>query len=131
MVFGNDFKLVYEKTNAPVAIVDRNAIYKSIKQRPAYYLFYLALAPVQFYETTTTTNSGYSQTTSSGNGFPIGLILGPAVAGTNMIIASTANGKLRKNLAAYDLTGVTIKPGASAYGIIGIKSKTEDLLRIN
>lgn len=125
IVFGNDVSLYYEKSDKPVEVVDRNLLYNSIKQRTAFYLFYLALTPVQAYSTTT---NGYQTTSESV--FPIGLILGPGLAGGNMIVSATSNKKLKKNLAKYDPSGAVIKPGASVYGFVGIRSKTEEPLKL-
>ena len=126
IVFGNDVSLYYEKSDKPVEVIDRNLLYNSVKQRTAFYLFYLALSPVQLY---TTSTSGNGQT-SSESVFPIGLILGPGLAGGNMIVSATSNKKLKKNLAKYDPSGAVIKPGASVYGFVGIRSKTEEPLKL-
>jgi hypothetical protein len=76
----------------------------------------------------TETNSyGYTETSSS---FPIGLILGPGLAGGNMIAASSANKKFNTDLNDYDLNGKTIKKGETSYGLIGINSTNFDSIKI-
>jgi hypothetical protein len=49
------------------------------------------LSPTQFMKTETN-SYGFTETSSS---FPIGLILGPGLAGGNMIAASSANKKIQ------------------------------------
>lgn len=119
IIFGNDINLFYAN-NKPVAIIDRNLLHRSIKQRTAYYLFYLALTPFNIAK-----NEANAKST-----FPIGFIAGPGLAGGNMILSANANKKFKKNLAKYDPTGAVIKPGASIYGLIGIRSETEETLQL-
>ena len=80
--------------------------YKKIKQKVPFYLFYLLLTPTQL--------------TVNEDSFPIGYILGPGLAAGNMAVASTANGRLKKEMIDFDVFGKTIKPGETLYGLIGI-----------
>lgn len=49
---------------------------------------------------------------------------GPFIAGGNMLVAGTANGNLRKEFAAFDLTNRNIKPGETVYGIISLRESS-------
>jgi hypothetical protein len=55
------------------------------------------ITPVQFYSGSTTTSNGYYTETKPANSFPIGLIVGPGLAGGNMIAASSANKNFKMN----------------------------------
>jgi len=86
-------------------------IHKKIKQTVPLYLFYLLLTPLQF-----TTYSNGNEASS----FPIGLIVGPGLAGGNMAVAATGNAKLKQELIAFDLIDKPIKPGETVYGLVGV-----------
>ncbi|MEN9907883.1 MAG: hypothetical protein RLZZ540_1024 [Bacteroidota bacterium] len=129
IVFGNDFKLSYENGNE-INIIETEKLFKTIKQSPASYLWYLLLSPVQFYSgTTTSTNGAYTETKPT-NTFPIGLILGPGLAGGNIIAASSANKNFKNELKEFDIIGKTIQKGQTVYGIIGINSNNYDSIKI-
>ncbi len=128
-VFGKDVKLVYDTTNEAY-IMDTDKTYKTIKQSPASYLWYLLLSPLQFYSGTETTSNGYYTETKPANSFPIGLILGPGIAGGNMLAASNANENFKKELTEYDLNGKIIKKGETAYGLVGLYSKNYDAIKL-
>lgn len=129
MVFGRDFKLSYEN-NTDVSVIETNNLYKTVKQSPASYLWYLLLTPLKFYSGTTTTTNGSYTETKPANSFPIGLILGPAITGVNMLVASSSNKKFKKELIENDIDGKTIKKGETVYGLIGLRSKTYDGIKI-
>lgn len=125
LVFGRDITLTYEN-DAMLYVMEKETVYRTLKQSPASYLWYLLLSPTQF--TKTQTNSyGYTQTTSS---FPIGLILGPGLAGGNMIAASSANKKFNTDLNDYNINGKNIKKGETVYGLIGVNSTNFDSIKI-
>ncbi len=123
LTFGKDLRLVYENGNT-VMILENDKVFKDLKQSPASYLFYLLLAPVNL---TVTNSDGYS---TESNSFPIGLIVGPGLAGGHMIAASSANKKFKEELLTYDLNGTVIPKGETRYGLIGINSDSYDSLRI-
>ncbi len=129
IVFGKDFKLFYDNDNQ-VSLIETEKLFKTIKQSPASYLWYLLLSPLQFNSgTTTTTNGGHTETKSA-NSFPLGLILGPGIAAGNMIAASSANSNFKKELLEYDINGKTIKKGETVYGIIGSNSNSYDAIKV-
>lgn len=124
LIFGKDIKLVYENGNE-INTLETETVFKKIKQSPASYLWYLLLTPTQFNKTST---SSYNQTTTSST--PIGLLIGPGLAGANIIAASSANSNFKKELIEYDINGKTIKKGETVYGLIGINSSTYDSIKI-
>lgn len=129
IVLGRDFKLSYENGNE-VTLIETEKLFKTLKQSPASYLWYLFLTPVQFYSGTTTTTNGIYTETKPANTFPIGLILGPGLAGGNMIAASSANKYFKDELLRFDLNGKPIKKGETIYGLIGLNSNNYDSIKI-
>lgn len=124
-VFGNNLNLVYENGNS-VLILDNEITYKSLKQSPASYLWYLLLSPLKLYKTST---DSYGRPVNSVI-FPIGIFLGPGLAGGNMYGASQANKNFKKDLNDYEIIGKPIKKGETVYGIIGIKSDRFEGLKL-
>lgn len=124
IVFGKDFKLAYENGNL-ISIIETEKIYKQIKQSPASYLWYLLLTPMQF--NTSTTSNGQVQKSSS---TPIGLVIGPGLAGGNMIAASSANKNFKNELMEFEINGKTIKKGETVYGLIGLNSNNYDSIKV-
>lgn len=129
IVLGRDFKLFYENGNE-VNLIETEKLFKTIKQSPASYLCYLLLSPAQLYSGTTTTSNGYYSETKPANTFPIGLIVGPGLAGGNMIAASSANEHFKNELMQYNLNGKTIKKGETVFGLIGSNSNSYDSIKI-
>ena len=125
LVFGKDIKLNYASGNE-IYIYDNESVFKTLKQKPATYLLYLLLTPVNIF-TTETNSYGGSEVT---NTIPVGLILGPGLAGGNMIAASTANKKFKTEMLDYKITGTLIKKGETVYGLIGIETANFDAIKI-
>ena len=119
-MFGRELKLTYENGNEIVAL-ENEKVFKSLKQSPATYLFYLLLTPINLY-----TSSSNGSTSST----PIGLVIGPGIAGGNMIAASSANSNFKKELLEYNINGTLIKAGETRYGLIGINSDSFEALKI-
>jgi hypothetical protein len=124
LVFGQDISLTYENGNG-INIMDSDKVFKSLKQGTLGYLLYLLLTPAQLTKTETT--NGITTTESL---FPIGLILGPGLAGGNMLAASSANTKFKNELLNNDLNGMTIKKGETKSGLIGIRTDNYDVIKI-
>ena len=124
IVFGQDFNLVYENGNI-INIIQTDKIFKQIKQSPASYLWYLLLTPMQF--NTSTSSNGQVQ---KSNSTPIGLLIGPGLAGGNMIAASSANKNFKNELLEFDMNGKTIKKGETIYGLVGLTSNNYDSIKI-
>ncbi|WP_422079456.1 hypothetical protein [Ulvibacterium sp.] len=121
LMFGRDAKLTYAD-GTEIFILDNDKVFKTLKQSPASYLWYLLLTPVNLY----TTGSDGQQTSST----PIGLVLGPGLAGGNMIAAGSANKRFKTEMLAYDIKGTTIKKGETVYGLIGIKTDSFESLKL-
>ncbi len=124
LVFGQDIVLTYENGNE-INIMDSTKTFSSLKQSTATYLLYLLLSPMQF--TKTETVNGI---TTRENIFPVGLIVGPGIAGGNMLQASSANKKLKRELLENNLVGMLIKKGETKSGLIGIKSDSYDAIKV-
>lgn len=125
-VFGNNINLSYENGDS-VLMLENEQTFQIIRQKPASYLWYLLLAPIQFNSGTTSKSYGQTEPTNS---FPIGLILGPGIAAGNMIAASDANKNFKNDLTKYSLIGKTIKKGETAYGLLGIQSRGYESLKL-
>ncbi|GIZ07820.1 hypothetical protein [Flavobacterium sp. UMI-01] len=125
LVFGEDIKLTYDSGNE-IYLHDDTYLFRTLKQSPASHLLYLLLTPMKFY--TYTTNQ-YGQEVENSS-FPIGLFLGPGIAGGNLMIAAKANSKFKTDLMKYAILGKTIKSKETAYGLIGFNATTFEGLRL-
>jgi len=123
IVFGKDLKLVYENGNE-LYVMENDRVFKDLKQNTVTYLLYLLLAPISFNKTTS--SGGNIETSST----PIGLIIGPGIAGGNMLVAGSANKKFKNQLLEFNLNRVTIKKGETKAGLIGIKADSYDAIKI-
>lgn len=121
IMFGRDAKLTYEN-GTEIFVMENDKVFKTLKQSPASYLWYLLLTPLNLY----TTGSNGEQTSST----PIGLIAGPGLAGGNMIAAGSANKKFKGEMLEYNINGTVIKKGETKYGLIGIKADSFDALKL-
>ncbi|PQJ21568.1 hypothetical protein [Tenacibaculum sp. SG-28] len=90
IMFGGNTTLTYENGNE-VIVLENEKVFNSLKQNTATYLLYLLLTPLQFNVTKT---NGYSMETNS---TPIGLLIGPGLAGGNMIAAALPIKNLKLN----------------------------------
>lgn len=120
LMFGREIKLAYENGNE-VFIMENDKVFNTLKQKSAFHLLYLLITPINL----ELVNSNGSSST-----IPIGLGLGPLLAGMNVVKASLANKKLKNELTESNLNGVIIKKGETKYGIIGIKADTFDSLKL-
>ena len=124
LMFGRDIKLVYENGNY-VNVEENEKVFQTLKQGTAGYLLYLLLTPLRF-ETSSSSN-GVPETTSS---TPIGVVIGPGLAGGNMIAAGSANKKFKDDILEYNLNGMLIKQGETKYGLIGVVTDSYDALKL-
>ena len=120
LMFGRDAKLTYEN-DSEIYVMENEKVFTTLKQSAASYLWYLLLTPMNLY----TTENG-QQTSST----PIGLVVGPGLAGGNMIAASSANKKFKTEMLDYNINGTVIKKGETKYGLIGIKTDSFDSLKL-
>lgn len=128
LLFGRDLKLTYTG-GAEVLLLDADETYRELRQRPAIYLLYLLLTPANLYVNEGESQGAvYKETKSSTT--PIGLVLGPGLAGGNMIAASSANKKFKADLEKYNLTGRVIKKGETVYGLVGMRTTGYDALKV-
>ena len=125
LMFGRDAKLAFEN-GTEVYVMENEKAFNTLKQNIASYILYLLLTPVTFY-TTETSLYGLQEETSS---TPIGLILGPGLAGGNMLVAGSANEKFKEEMLEYNVNGTIIKNGETKYGLIGIKTDSFDALKL-
>lgn len=123
LTFGKDVKLVYEN-GSEVITLETERVFKILKQKPASYLWYLLLTPLQFTKTET---NGFNTKTSS---TPIGLAIGPGIAGGNMIVAGSANKKFKNDLFSYDIDGMEIKKGETVVGLVGIRTANYEAIKV-
>jgi len=121
LMFGRDLKITYEN-NTEVLVLENDQVFKTLKQSTASYLFYLLLTPMNLYTS--------SSSTGEQNSAPIGLVIGPGLAGGNMIVASSANKKLKTEILNYNINGTVIKKGETKHGLIGIETNSFDSLKL-
>jgi len=118
ITFGADVKLTYDN-GSEIYVMENDKVFKTLKQSPASYLFYLLLTPMYF---TTSSSNGNSSSA------PLGLVVGPGLAFGNMIAAGSANKNFKTEMLEYYISGTLIKKGETKYGLIGIKSDSFDSL---
>lgn len=121
LMFGRELTLRYAD-DTELYIMESDRVFKTLKQSPASYLWYLLLSPMNLY---TTGNDG-QQTSST----PIGLAIGPGLAGGNMITAGSANKKFKNELLDHDINGTIIKKGETKYGLIGVIADSFDAIKL-
>lgn len=124
LVFGKDIRLTYENGSSPI-VMDKNKLYKSLRQKSGNFLFYLLLTPMTF-NTTSSTNGRIEETNST----PIGLVIGPGIALGNLAVSSSANKKFKSDLEKFDIQGTTIAKGRTVFGLVGIRSSSYDALKV-
>jgi len=123
IVFGKDLQLTYGN-GRELHLLENHQVFKSLKQNTATYLLYLLLSPMTLDKTTS--NGNRIETSST----PIGIAVGPGLAGGNMIAASSANKKFKTELLQFNINGMTIKKGETRTGLIGIKANNYDTIKI-
>ena len=125
LIFGENI-LLTDSYGKQILIYENTRTVKMLKQKPASYLLYLLLTPMNLY-TSNTNSRGMQETTSS---TPIGLVVGPGLAAGNMITASSSNKRFETEVMKYDILGQTIKKGETVHGLIGIISDNFEYLKL-
>ena len=95
--------------NSMIVPMDVNSIKNRLKQSVPSHLFYLLLTPLTF-------------TFNNSKPLPVGLILGPALSGGNMLVAGNANKKFYEELLQYDILNRDIQKGETVYGLVGFRN---------
>ena len=124
LMFGRDAKLTYEN-GTEIYVMENEKVFTTLKQNSTSYLLYLLLTPVNLF--ITTGQNTINQETST---VPIGLILGPGLAGGNMIASGSANKMFKTEMLDYNINGTIIKKGETKFGLIGIKADSFDSLKL-
>ena len=117
LVYNKNFQLYTGET--VLNILPKETVHAQLKQQSSLYLLYLLLTPMRLYSSTPTSGTAMMSNTKS---FPIGLIIGPAIALGNLATASSANKKFKSDLDTFDLFNKVIKDGESVNALVGIKS---------
>lgn len=60
----------------------------------------------------------------------LGLLIGPGLAGGNLITASSANKNLKNDLLTFNLRDKKIEIGETVYGIIGLRADNYVTLKL-
>jgi hypothetical protein len=102
-------------------LIENKQVFNTLKQQAGLYILYLLLTPAKL-----TTSSNGLETSST----PVGYVLGPGLAGANVLIASSANAKFKEELLKYNIAGTTIKAGATVYGLVGISSTNFEDIKV-
>lgn len=123
--FGKDIVL----TNGDDKILEVLAseqTFKTLKQSAASYLWYLLLTPMKLF---VSQGNGY-QPQQNTDSYPIGFVVGPGLAGGNMLAVSSANGKFKKDLFENNVNEKIIKKGETVSGLVGIRTTEYNALKI-
>jgi len=117
---------VFYIDNKPAYFVDQRITEDKIKQGVPIYLLYLLCSPITF-----TTSSTSIDGAPTSNSFPIGLIIGPALTATNMIVAGTANKNFKEEIEQYNLYR-QVHDGETIYALVAFRDigKDEITLRL-
>ena len=117
---------VFYIDNKPTYFVDQKLTEDKIKQGVPIYLLYLLFSPMTF-----TTHSTSVDGAPTSNSFPAGLIIGPALTATNMIVAGTANKNFKEEIEHYNLYQ-QIHDGETIFGLVAFRDigKDEITLRL-
>ena len=92
LMFGEDIELTYENGSELYVLENQKAL-EILQQDLSSFLYYLVFTPANVYKTETDRNGSEESSI-----IPIGLILGPALTGVNMIVANAANSKFKEEI---------------------------------
>ena len=117
--YNKNFQLY--SNGAVLNVLPTETTHSQLKQQAGLYLLHLLWT----FTTVTTNSSGDGHASSSNTEvYPVGLIIGPAVALGNMAVASSANKKFKEELDKYSIFNRAIKKGETGYFLIAISSTT-------
>ena len=125
IVFKNNIK-VYSGEKE-LTTMDLNTFYDATQQNPDKSFLFLFLLPLNVYSFSQTTD-GNQVTSQHNNFYPIGLIVGPALAFGNRAAAKKANKKFKEELDKNDILEKTIPAGQTATGFIAIRDNSSSEL---
>lgn len=118
--YNKNFKLY--SSNSEVSPLPVETVYSALKQQAPLYLLHLLWSFTNVTTSTETTNNGYSR--GETKVYPIGLIIGPAVALGNVLVASSANDKFRNELIDHSIFNKVIKKGETKFFLIGLNGSS-------
>lgn len=124
ITFGKDVTLTYEN-DSEVYVLENENTFRTLKQSPASYLWYLLLTPLSFNVTEVSSNGRIENSST-----PIGLVVGPGLTAGNMIAAGAANNKFKTEMLNYNINGSIIKKGETKHGLIGVRADSYDALKL-
>jgi hypothetical protein len=114
--YGRNYRIFAGETEA--SLLGPEITSDIIKQKAGFHFFYLLFLPTTL---NTGSNTNTNSTANSSSSFPLGLILGPALALGNFAVAKTANKRFKEELLDYDIERKVIAPGETAYGLITLR----------
>lgn len=93
--------------------IDPITLHHELKQGVPIYLLYLLMSVI--------TVNRYDERGNVTSAVPVGLFIGPGIAVGNMAAAGAANQNFLEEMEKFNVVGKTLKPGETAYGIIGVR----------
>jgi len=117
--YNRNFQLYNGQT--VINVLPVNTVHSQLKQQSPLYLLYLLLSFMNV-TTSSTTTTGSTINSSDVHVYPIGLVVGPAIALGNLAVASSANKKFEAEMIGHSIFNRVIKKGETAYFIIGVNS---------
>ncbi len=110
LTFGKDMRLYGNESE--VLMRGPAETSRSIRQNAGIYALYFLLTFAKL-----TVEDG-----SQRQSYPIGLIIGPGIAISQIAIASSSNKRFKAELLAFNLVNKTIQPGETVYGLVGLNT---------
>jgi hypothetical protein len=108
--------LTYFNGSKMVEPAEAASAIRDVRQSPGMYWLYLLMAPANIYGSTYSCDDYDCH--SDFVFIPVGLIIGPILAGINAVVASSANENFRKEIQAHDLSAKVLAPGETATGYL-------------
>ena len=118
-VNGNELRVF--SGDQEITLVDKETVYKKLKQGSAIYLLYLPLIM-----TKTECGRGPYGGCETKMLFPIGV----PISLLNILVSATSNANFKKDLSIYDFKNKTIKPGQSEYVVIAVRNANYGVINV-